>query len=254
MVDGFPSTLAKNEVAWACLVDTVGDVEALKTHLEELKLDQDAKEQVITYVWGVCAQLRGELVSKARHKTSSSYNIPSNMSPSALAETIQWILKNDAFLYDKLDLANNTFDRKMPFCNQLFKDLFITQWFGARGEALRFQDAFKQVPDCILALIATAIECSLNTWLRSVRSQVKFTDVQFKNRYAHYMKNLKGLNKSCPTWLKQFKRDLYLKACKESGHDLLASMEQDAIARLGETEAIVAPEAGDDDTTTEAVA
>ncbi|KAG0702910.1 hypothetical protein DFH29DRAFT_1044782 [Suillus ampliporus] len=251
-------------------VDAVGDVEALKTHLEELKLDHDAKEQAITYVWGACAQLRGELVSKARHKTSSSYNIPGNMSPSALAETIQWILKNDAFLYDKLDLVNKMFDRKSLFCNQLLKDLCITQWFGAKGEALRFPDAFKQVPDCILALIATAIECSLNTWLRGVRSQVKFTDAQFKNRYAHYMKKLKGLSKSCPTWLKQFKRDLYLKACKESGHDLLAlqgfsdaeddlmdleSMEQDAIARLGATDAGDNPEAvNDDDTTTEAVA
>src|SRR6267154_722716 len=49
-VDGFPSTLTKNEVAWACLVDAVGDVEALKRHLEELKLDHDAKEKMITYV------------------------------------------------------------------------------------------------------------------------------------------------------------------------------------------------------------
>ncbi|KAG1717812.1 hypothetical protein EDB19DRAFT_1652203, partial [Suillus lakei] len=106
-----------------------------------------------------CAQLRGELVSKAHHKTSSSYNIPGNMSPSALSETIQWILKNDAFLYDKLDLANKTFDRKTPFCNQLFKDLFITQWFGARGEAWRFTDEFRKVPDSILALIATVVCC-----------------------------------------------------------------------------------------------
>ncbi|KAG1818568.1 uncharacterized protein BJ212DRAFT_1268835 [Suillus subaureus] len=211
-VNAFPSTLTKNEIVWACLVDAVGDVEALKKHVEELKLDHDAKEQVITYVWGACAQLRGELVSKACHKTSSSYNIPGNMSPSVLLETIQWILKNDTFLYDKLNLENKTFDWKMPFCNQLFKNLFITQWFGARDEALRFPDKFRKVPDSILALIATVIECSLNTWLHSVHTQVKFTDTQFKSHYSHFMKKLDGLNKSCPTWLKQFKRDLYLKA------------------------------------------
>jgi hypothetical protein len=58
-IDAFPSANAKNEVAWSCIVDGVGDSQVLKEHLEELKGDESAKEQVITYVslWSSLALL-----------------------------------------------------------------------------------------------------------------------------------------------------------------------------------------------------
>jgi hypothetical protein len=49
-VDAFPSGLAKYETTWSCLVDAVGDVEALQDELEELRGDHELKEQVINYV------------------------------------------------------------------------------------------------------------------------------------------------------------------------------------------------------------
>jgi hypothetical protein len=49
-IDAFPSANTKNQVAWTCIVDGVGDSKVLKEHLEELKGDESAKEQVITYV------------------------------------------------------------------------------------------------------------------------------------------------------------------------------------------------------------
>jgi hypothetical protein len=49
-VDAFPSALAKYETTWSCLVDAVGDVEALRDELEELRGDHELKEQVINYV------------------------------------------------------------------------------------------------------------------------------------------------------------------------------------------------------------
>lgn len=58
-IDAFPSANAKNEVAWSCIVESVGDSQVLKGHLEELKGDESAKERVITYVrfWSSLALL-----------------------------------------------------------------------------------------------------------------------------------------------------------------------------------------------------
>src|ERR1700710_2900082 len=49
MVDGFPST-SKDDIAWSCLVDAVGDIEGLKKNVEDIKLDSALKERVLNYV------------------------------------------------------------------------------------------------------------------------------------------------------------------------------------------------------------
>jgi hypothetical protein len=121
-IDAFPSANAKNEVAWSCIVDSIGDSQVLKEHLEELKGDESAKEQVITYVsfwsslallsnffcldqvWSACAQLRGELITKARQKVVSSYSISTAMGSKHLSDLIMWLIKTGAFIHDNIDL------------------------------------------------------------------------------------------------------------------------------------------------------
>lgn len=49
-VDGFPATTSKDDVAWSCLVDAVGDIEGLKRNVEDIKLDPAVKESVLNYV------------------------------------------------------------------------------------------------------------------------------------------------------------------------------------------------------------
>jgi len=49
-VDGFPSATSKDDVAWSCLVDAVGDMEGLKKNVEDIKLDSALKERVLNYV------------------------------------------------------------------------------------------------------------------------------------------------------------------------------------------------------------
>ncbi|KAG1865575.1 hypothetical protein C8R48DRAFT_601167, partial [Suillus tomentosus] len=208
-VNAFPSSLSKYEESWSCLVDAVEDVKSLKGDLDKIKADTELKERVITYIWGACAQIRGELVFKARQKVPGSYGIPGSMAPQQVAETVQWMIKSCAFMYGGLNIATKTFNKMAPFSNPIFKDLFISQWFSVKGEGIRCVDAFKHIPNTTLALIATAVECALNSWHNGTRSQVKFSEMQFKTRYHFYLNKLERMQKDCPNWMKQFKKDLY---------------------------------------------
>lgn len=120
-IDAFPSANAKNEVAWSCIVESIGDSQVLKEHLEELKGDESAKERVITYVsfssslslyltficldqvWSACAQLRGELITKAKQKVVSSYSISTAIGSKHLSDLIMWLIKTGAFIHDNID-------------------------------------------------------------------------------------------------------------------------------------------------------
>ncbi|KAG2157309.1 hypothetical protein DEU56DRAFT_750447 [Suillus clintonianus] len=96
------------------------------------------------------------------------------------------------------------------------------KWFSVKGEGICFPDTFKHIPNTTLALIAIVVECALNSWHNGTRSQVKFSEMQFRTRYQFYMKKLECIQKDCPNWMKQFKKDLYESICKKSGHELLA--------------------------------
>ncbi|KAG1868922.1 hypothetical protein C8R48DRAFT_598377, partial [Suillus tomentosus] len=216
-VDTFPSSLSKYEESWSCLVDAVEDVKTLQADLDKIQADTELKERVITYIWGACAQIRGELVFKACQKVPGSYGIPGSMAPQQVAETVQWMVKSCAFMYGGLNVAAKTFDKMAPFSNPIFKDLFILQWFSVKGEEIRFADAFKHIPNTTLALIAIAVECALNSWHNGTRSQVKFTlccfcdpnAISYTSRYQFYLNKLERMQKDCPNWMKQFKKDLY---------------------------------------------
>ncbi|KAG1776167.1 hypothetical protein EV702DRAFT_971984, partial [Suillus placidus] len=222
-VNTFPSSLSKYEKSWSCLVDTVEDVKTLKADLDKIQADTELKERIITYIWSACAQIRGELVFKVRQKVPGSYGIPDSMAPQQVAETVQWMIKMCAFMYGGLNIAAKTFDKMAPFSNPIFKDLFISQWFSVKGEGIRFADAFKHIPNTTLALIATAVR--FNFFIQS--------------QYQFYLNKLEHMQKDCPNWIKQFKKDLYESIwytpsfyinikllmytnSKESGHELLS--------------------------------
>ncbi|KAG2053964.1 hypothetical protein BDR06DRAFT_884949, partial [Suillus hirtellus] len=185
-VNAFPSSLSKYEEFWSCLVDTVEDVKSLKGDLDKIKADTELKERVITYIWGACAQIRGELVFKTHKKVPRSYGIPGSMAPQQVAETIQWMIKSCAFMYGGLNIVTKTFNKMAPFSNPIFKDLFISQWFSVKGEGICCVDAFKHIPNTTLALI-----CSHGS------------------EYHFYLNKLERMQKDCPNWMKQFKKDLY---------------------------------------------
>ncbi|KAG2071185.1 hypothetical protein BDR04DRAFT_1117804 [Suillus decipiens] len=192
MVNTFPSSLTKYEESWSSLVDTVEDVKSLKADLDKIKGNPELKECILNYIWSACTQIRGELVFKAHQKVPGSYSIPDSMNPQQVSETIQWMIKSCTVIYGGLNLVvAKTFDKKAPFSNPIFKDLFMSQWFSTKGEAVRHPDAFKHIPNTTLALIALVVE-----------SQVKFSEIQFRTRYQFYLNKLEHMQKKCPNWMK----------------------------------------------------
>ncbi|KAG1844455.1 hypothetical protein F4604DRAFT_1596163 [Suillus subluteus] len=185
-VNAFPSSLSKYKESWSCLVDAVEDVKSLKGDLDKIKADTELKE--------------GELVFKAHQKVPGSYGIPGSMAPQQVAETVQWMIKFCAFMYGGLKIATRTFDKMAPFSNPIFKDLFISQWFSVKGEGIHCVDTFKHIPNTTLALIATAVTfcsfCEPDAFL-------------YTFRYHFYLNKLERMQKDCPNWMKQFKKDLY---------------------------------------------
>ncbi|KAG1853786.1 hypothetical protein C8R48DRAFT_610544, partial [Suillus tomentosus] len=141
------------------------------------------------------------VVSTARQKVPGSYGIPGSMAPQQVAETVQWMIKSCAFMYGGLNIATKTFNKMVPFSNPIFKDLFISQWFSVKGEGIRCVDAFKHIPNTTLALIATAVSFYF------LYNLTNLTNVDLK--YHFYLNKLERMQKDCPNWMKQFKKDLY---------------------------------------------
>ncbi|KAG1745415.1 uncharacterized protein EDB91DRAFT_1049964, partial [Suillus paluster] len=207
-VNAFPSSLLKYEESWSCLVDAVEDVKTLKADLDKIQADTELKERVINYIWGACAQMRGELVFKAHQKVPRSYSIPGSMTAQQVTESVQWMIKSCAFMYGGLNVVAKTFDKMTPFCNPIFKDVFISQWFGVKGEGIRFADAFKHIPNTTLALIAIVVR--FNFFIQSPLCW--FCDpntISYTSRYQFYTNKLEHMQKDCPNWMKQFKKELY---------------------------------------------
>jgi len=108
-IDAFPSANAKNEVSWSCIVDGVGDSQVLKEHLEELKGDESAKEQVITYVsaWSSLA-IRSYLTLLWLNQVWSACAHSTATGSKHLSDLIMWLIKSGAFTQGGLDLKVRT--------------------------------------------------------------------------------------------------------------------------------------------------
>ncbi|EIN03799.1 hypothetical protein PUNSTDRAFT_139106 [Punctularia strigosozonata HHB-11173 SS5] len=130
--------------------------EARRMRFEEVDL---YSKTMITIVKRGTSQLRGELKSKAQLLVETNYgflNIPAEN----IKEGIQDLLTLSAFLFE------DPFEWKGAFRNPIILTLLVQQWFQDRkAEAAGiFSAQFNPIPDKLIALIATAVECALVDW------------------------------------------------------------------------------------------
>ncbi|KIJ57463.1 hypothetical protein HYDPIDRAFT_104219, partial [Hydnomerulius pinastri MD-312] len=86
--------------------------------------------------------------------------------PEDVRSKVEWLLTNNVFLYDGLDIENRKFDKQQPFMHSIIKNIILTQWFGKKGDGVKCVTGFKGMPNALLALVATAVECTLCGYLK----------------------------------------------------------------------------------------
>ncbi|KIK79202.1 hypothetical protein PAXRUDRAFT_81139, partial [Paxillus rubicundulus Ve08.2h10] len=196
-VNGFPAPGTKLERGWASMKEGVEGYVNLTQKLSNLGKDSIGKEKAVNYVWSAGPQICRELISKAHLKISASYSIPGSMNPKEIAATMEWLICTNAFLNGDLNVKAHTFDKQQLFCHPIIKDLIISQWFGAKGEGVKYPEAFKGVPLPLLALVATAVGFK------------NVTHIPTYSRYLFYMQKLQRLQKNCPTWYERMTKEMY---------------------------------------------
>ncbi|KIK82191.1 hypothetical protein PAXRUDRAFT_154333 [Paxillus rubicundulus Ve08.2h10] len=100
-----------------------------------------------------------------------------------------------------------TFDKQQPFRHLIIKDLIISQWFGGKGEGVKYPEAFKGIPLPLLALV----ECALRSYISGVKASwtINFSGSEFSIRYIFYAQKLDHLRKNSLTWCKGMTKELY---------------------------------------------
>ncbi|KAG1808790.1 hypothetical protein EV424DRAFT_1350224 [Suillus variegatus] len=146
----------------------------------------------MAYVWSGASQLRGELVRKARENQMKPKDIETG-------EVATWLIstKKDPFLCRELDLKTKTFNKNLPFHAVLLRQLLINQFFqGARSEGLLYKDLFQNLPDNLLALLATALTPFIPGWMHF-------------QRYQYYMLKLAKYHKCSSMYMEKLRQDLW---------------------------------------------
>jgi hypothetical protein len=84
--------------------------------------------------------------------------------------------------------VNNTFGKCISlFANEIFTLLLAQQWFNLSKKSSKgvgdYAMSFNPIPSPLIALIATAVECTLSCWESGTYKSVSFTDHDFAKVY-----------------------------------------------------------------------
>ncbi|EGO02636.1 hypothetical protein SERLA73DRAFT_70131 [Serpula lacrymans var. lacrymans S7.3] len=157
--EGFPPPTCRSKFSWKRLINASKGREDLQAKLLEVNSNEEIKNMLIDYVWSAVAQVQGEIVAKAH------------------LITIFLLLEAGAFADGDLDI-------------KIFKDLIHNQWYGRKGEGVHYPEHFKGIPLALLAIITTAIECSLRAYVNGNKATLEFSENVFKIRNLanlHYL-------------------------------------------------------------------
>ncbi|EIN13307.1 hypothetical protein PUNSTDRAFT_128996 [Punctularia strigosozonata HHB-11173 SS5] len=160
------------------------------------------------------SQLRGELKSKAQLLVETNYgflNIPAEN----IKDGIRDLLDHGSFLFE------DPFERKGAFRNPIILTLLVQQWFqGRKAEAAGiFSANFNPIPDKLIALIATAVECALLDWESGTNTPHvnDFTADKYSPVYARHMENLRTMQELKPRKFIRLQKSLWDGAWQRAG-------------------------------------
>ncbi|KIM65151.1 hypothetical protein SCLCIDRAFT_113568 [Scleroderma citrinum Foug A] len=206
-VDGFPPGSANIEKSWTCLQEGIKGSMDLKVELSKIGQDTILKGKTINYVTAA-SQIQGELVGKAHQRISSSYSIPRTMKAQEVASMVEWLIKTGAFLDRELNIQVKSYQ---PFSHPIIKDLIINQWFGSKGEGIKYASTFRDISNALLTLVAAVVECALWAYITGVKATHpnNFSSAKFQTCHQYYHMMLQCLQKNCLTWMTNLKKELY---------------------------------------------
>ncbi|KII89482.1 hypothetical protein PLICRDRAFT_109510, partial [Plicaturopsis crispa FD-325 SS-3] len=207
-VNAFPASGDRDGMTWDSII-TAGSSGVLQAKTTELLNQEVKKGLMIDYVWASASQIRGEVKTKAQRAISGEYGIPGTMKPEEIRDLVGWLLHKGNFMQGDLDTKARTFSKSRPYCHPIFKNIIQAQWFGRRGEGIRFHEDFRNIPLPIFALVITAVENALREYSTGPQVFINFTDPNFRSRYVYYVDRLQNVETKSPKWFLAMRSDLY---------------------------------------------
>ncbi|KAH7904791.1 hypothetical protein BJ138DRAFT_1119082 [Hygrophoropsis aurantiaca] len=208
--EGFPLSTHRHQIAWDRVLEAAKINPFFDKKVKALEGDVEKKEMMLDYIWTGVSQLRGEVVNKACLMFSSVYSIPgSNHTSDEIKDIVKWLVDTGAFSNGGLDIEGRTYDKQQPFCHPVIKLLINNQWFGKKGEGVRFINAFQNMPIALIALVVTALECAIRSYSTGSKSSPDFTESAFRARWLFYHAKLQHLEEKSPKWMKKMQSELF---------------------------------------------
>ncbi|KAG1884788.1 hypothetical protein F4604DRAFT_1919314 [Suillus subluteus] len=166
--DGFPTNQQKECKAW------------------DLENNLDMKNML---TWQGQGTMRAELVLKVRQGAPAWFGLTELESSEEVISACKWLLKDNIFLHDDINLKQRTYDKTKPWMNQGLVWLISNQFWSVKGDTIKMgkqNNLYLEFPDALLALCASVIQCALrgflsNGKLKGMGSVVSFTDETYRS-------------------------------------------------------------------------
>ncbi|KAJ8587890.1 hypothetical protein M405DRAFT_863385 [Rhizopogon salebrosus TDB-379] len=178
----------------------------------EVSGDDDLKGKLVAYTWSGGGQVRAMLVGKARSGVAVWYKL-SGLQGNDLKEVVDWLLEDEAFLHDGIDLEARTYDKSRIWMNNAFACLIEDTFWSAKGDAVRMGkkgNTYLELPDPLLSICVVAMKCAFKG-IRdtcSIKGIVHFTDATYGPQWRYYMDLLEKFKKDSPTYYNLIKLEL----------------------------------------------
>ncbi|KAF8157932.1 hypothetical protein B0H34DRAFT_797366 [Crassisporium funariophilum] len=181
--------------------------------------DLAIKKNIINFSLAARNNFLSEIGKAAREQVKPFYALTG--APGKIHERVKWLMQEARYLYGGIDYEKQVVDPQKPFGCDLIAEIIELMWFPASSRAKVAQDvaaktlAMKTIPETMILLVTTAIECALHEWYSGSKRNTPFTDEVASKAFAIHQARWQALEKSALAWTKWFKKQLFEKICAE---------------------------------------
>ncbi|EPQ49844.1 hypothetical protein GLOTRDRAFT_51519 [Gloeophyllum trabeum ATCC 11539] len=158
---------------------------ACKAKNLHVEFDEDALKLITTRA----SQVRGELKTKARPLAAYEYNLREGKGQDgvrALRDKVEALLDGSTFVFK--DPVGRTGLYQHPIIQALINEM----WFAnKKDEGIVHSEFFSpRIPLVTIAMVLTAIQCSLEEWQTGQKTDIPFTETAYSSHFENHLRAL----------------------------------------------------------------
>ncbi|KAA1479325.1 hypothetical protein DENSPDRAFT_855326 [Dentipellis sp. KUC8613] len=210
---GFPDEVEIIQMAKACFLEACTELKATN-RAARFSNEQLYSDTMVDIVKRGASQLRGELKTKAQNLVATNFGLL-GLSVVETKVRIAQLVDRGSFHFEDPQM------RRRVFRNPIILTLATQQWFARRnGEAVGIYAAqFNPIPEEMIALIITAVECALNDYTEgSFKPKSNdFLTETYGPVYGRHLHSIEKFKSKKPAAFRELQKFIWESAWSSSG-------------------------------------